>query len=386
VALGLLAVAACAPAQQPAQPAKPAEPAKAVPPAPQAAPAKPAEPAKPAAQPAKPAAQAPKPAASAEPDAALVEAAKKEGKLTWYTALELTAAKQLASQFEKKYGIQVEVVRNGGEPLFSQFLKEADSNIRRADVFATADTGQMPILISRDLIAPYRPKGIDAVLPQYRTFLVGPNDSWFTYALSGAGLIYNTAKVKEADAPKAWRDLLDPKWKGKIVQGHPNYSGVFLTSMHLRIKVLGEDYFRQLAKNEPLIVQSVIDVATRVVSGERDIGAGASLGATFQNVKKGNPIKLVYPTEGLPMGPQPVALVKHAPHPNAAKLFLEYMLSPEFQEYLAFEGGYLAVRPDVKRPEYQEDPAKIKMLFADPVELEKERERLQKLFKDIFGV
>jgi iron(III) transport system substrate-binding protein len=374
VALALIAVA-CAPAQ-PAAPAAPTKPAETTKPA-----AEPAKPAAPAAQPAPPA----KPTGSEEPDAALVEAAKKEGKLTWYTSMELTQAKELADMFQKKYGIQVEVVRSGSERVFAQFMKEQETNVKKADVIHTSDASNYLTMAERGLLAPYRPKAVAAFAANVREHAVSKDDMWFALRISLFSVAYNTSKVKDAEAPKSWKDLLDPKWKGRLVHAHPGYSGFVLTSMHVLQPVLGADYYQQLAKNEPLIVQSALDVTAKTVAGERDVGAGTVHYQAFANQQKGNPIRTVYPTEGVPLIVSPQALVKNAPNPNAAKLFIEFTLSREAQQYLA-DNGHHSARGDVKLPEGQADLAKIKLLIADPAAVEKARDSIQKMFKDIFGV
>ncbi|MBI4506325.1 MAG: extracellular solute-binding protein [Chloroflexi bacterium] len=378
-----LLVAACAPAAPAAQPAKPAEPAKAAAPAP--APA--AAPAKPAAQPAKPAAPPAKPAAAAdEPDPALVEAAKKEGKGTWDTSLELTTAKKLGEMFAKKYGVPVEVVRDGSEKIFSQFMKEQTTNIKKADVVHTSDASNFLTMRERGLIVPYRPKAADVFVPAVKANTSGEGDYWFALRVSLFSVAYNTNKVKDADAPKAWKDMLDAKWKGKLVHGHPGYSGFVMTGMHLLEQTLGADYYKQLAKNEPLIVQSALDVTGKVVAGEREVGAGTVHYQVFANMAKGNPVKVALPSEGVPLVVSPQALVKSAPHPNAAKLFQEYGVSREAQQFLAEDGGHHSARGDVQLPQGQVDLTKIKLLFADPAAVEKAREGIQKTFKDLFGV
>ncbi|MBI4507748.1 MAG: extracellular solute-binding protein [Chloroflexi bacterium] len=389
-AIALIA-AACAPAPPPAaQPAKPAAETK--PAAPAAAPAPapaPAQPAAKPAQPAKPAAQPAKPAASGAPDQALIEAAKKEGKVVWYTSIDLGLAKTLGDAFQKQHGVPVEIVRSGAERLFTQFMQEQGANVKKADIILTSDASQFLTMRGEGRSAPYRPRAFEAFNPLLKAQLakvIDPSDHFFPPGFSLFSIVYNPTKVKDADAPKGWKDLLEPRWKGKLVHAHPGYSGFVVTSMHVLGPVLGADYYKQLAKNEPLIVQSADDVTNRVVAGERDVGAGTVHSTAFWSLQKGNPIKIAVPVEGAPVVPYVQALVKDAPHPNAGKLLLEFLLSREGQEIWAAEGRVHVVRGDVKLPEGQAQVDRIKLLLGDPAEIQKAREGLQKMFKETFGV
>ena len=134
-------------------------------------------------------------------------------------------------------------------------------------------------------------------------------------------IVYNTKLMSAAEAPKTWKDLTDPKWKGKLVTAHPGYSGVIATHILALEKMLGWDYFKALAQNKPMIVQSANDPATTVASGERLVAVNGGEYSAYQLKKKGNPIEIVYPKEGVPLVVSPQAIASFAPHPNAAKLF-----------------------------------------------------------------
>lgn len=361
-----------------AQPAKPAASAP-----------EPAKPAQPATQPDKPSAPAAQPARPAaggdEPDPALVEAAKKEGKLAWYTSLELSQAKKMGELFEKKYGIPVEVVRNGSEKVFAQFMKEQSSNVRKADVVHTSDASNYLTMNASGYLVAYRAKAADSLAPELKTQVAAPDNTWFALRISPWVMAYNSNKVKEPDAPKAWKDLLDPKWKGKLVHSHPGYSGSTLTVVHLLTTTM-PDYYKQLAKNEPLIVQSAVDVPTKVISGEADVAAGTLQYNVYREAAKGNPVKTIFPTDGSPLIVSPQGIAKSAPNPNAAKLFQEWSLGREAQQFLAEDGGLHTIRNDVKLPQGQIELSKLKLTYSDAEALEKAREDILKQFKDNFGV
>ncbi|MBI3969281.1 MAG: extracellular solute-binding protein, partial [Chloroflexi bacterium] len=321
-----LALIACSSGGSTAQPAKPAaQPAQ---PAQPAAQPSAAQPAQPAAQPAQPAAsgqssgaQPAKPGTlNEEPDPALVEAAKKEGKISWYCAIELSLAKKLAEAFQKKYGIPVEVNRNGSERIFAQFMKEQQTKVYTNDVVNTSDASNFVTMKKEGLLAPYKIKQIEVFNSQLKSHLVGPEDYYNTLGMSANVIVYNPEKVKEADAPKAWKEVIDPKWKGKLVHAHPSYSGNVLTSMSLLRGIYGDEYYKALAKNDPLIVQSALDVPAKTISGEREVGSGSSIGGALQAFRKNQPLRIIFPADGMPLIQQPIALAKNSQKPNAAKL------------------------------------------------------------------
>ena len=141
-------------------------------------------------------------------------------------------------------------------------------------------------------------------------------------------ITYNTSKVKAEDAPKKWTDLLDPKWKGKVSTGHPGFSGYVGTWVLMMKNLYGWDYFDNLEKNKPQIGRSINDTVTALNAGERQVAAGAD-GSTLFSASRGNPLADVYPSDGSVLIIAPSAIIKGTKHPNAAKLFMEYLNSIE---------------------------------------------------------
>ena len=112
---------------------------------------------------------------------------------------------------------------------------------------------------------------------------------------------YNTNLVKAADAPKSFADLLDPKWAGKIVKGHPGYSGTIMTATYEMSRDLGWDYFEKLAKQRVMQVQSAADPPKKLALGERAIMADGNEYVLILVKESGGPVEVVYPTEGTPL-------------------------------------------------------------------------------------
>jgi len=331
------------------------------------------------------AAVAARPALRAERAAAQdarVEAAKKEGKVAWYTSLALTSAEKVAKLFEAAHApIKVEVHRTGSQRVLQRLMQEVQANIKNADVVHTSDAGHFVLLKEKKLLMKYTPAGVDG-------FPAGFKDrDGYHYGLRATVnvIAYNTKAVPAAEAPKTWKDLLDAKWRDKEVTAHPGYSGVIATHVLALVHLHGWDYFKQLAQNKLMIVQSAVDPAGVVASGERPIAVNGGDYNFYQLKKKGNPVESVYPKEGVPLVVSPTAITAFAPHPNAAKLFTDFTFSRDIQQVLADSEGLYTGQPEVKYPSDKPKLSELKLLQVDAEELEKRSEEIRKRFVELFG-
>jgi iron(III) transport system substrate-binding protein len=161
-------------------------------------------------------------------------------------------------------------------------------------------------------------------------------------------MAYNSKLISAADAPKSWSNMADPKWKGKIALGHPGFSGFDAALVAWLSGEKGWDYFAGLRANEPLIQRSTFDSIASLNSGERLI-APMPDGVAAANIAKGNPISVVYPSDGSLFILGFTAIMKNAPQPNMAKLFTEFLLSEEHARILV-ENDYDPVRGGISRP------------------------------------
>jgi iron(III) transport system substrate-binding protein len=319
---------------------------------------------------------------SATAQDARLEAAKKEGKVVWYTSLALPSAEKVAKLFEAAYpGLKVDVNRTGSERILSRVMQELQAGIKNVDVVHTSDAGHFVLLKSKNLLAKYTPAGVD-------TFPAGFKDKdGYFYGLRATVTViaYNTKAVTAAEAPKTWKDLLDPRWKGKLVTAHPGYSGVIATHVLALVNQYGWDYFKQLARNRLMLVQSAVDPAGVVASGERAVAVDGGEYTFYQTKKKGNPIEIVYPKEGVPLVVSPTAIMSFAPHPTAARLFTDFTFSREVQQVMADSEGLYTGHPEVTYPADKPKMSDLKLLSVDPEELEKRNEEIKKRFVEFFG-
>jgi iron(III) transport system substrate-binding protein len=159
---------------------------------------------------------------------ALIAAAKKEGKVAFYTAMDLQFAQQLGKKFEAAYpGIAVRVERSGAERIFTRIGQEYRANIHAVDVVNTADQAHCIVWTANNWLAAYVPED---VAKHYDKRYYDPNGLHVTTRILVSPIAYNTSLVKKDEAPKSFKDLLDPKWAGKMVKAHPAYSGTIMNA------------------------------------------------------------------------------------------------------------------------------------------------------------
>src|SRR5467141_3176766 len=305
---------------------------------------------------------------------ARVDAAKKEGKVVWYTSLALPTSEKVAKLFEAAYpGIKVEVHRTGSQRILQRVMQELQANLKLVDVIHTSDAGHFVLLKEKKLLMKYTPAGVDA----FPAGLKDRDGYYFTLRATVNVIAYNTKLVSSAEAPRTGKDLLDPKWKGKLVTAHPGYSGVISTHVLALVQLFGWDYFKQLAQNKVMLTQSAADPLTVVASGERPVAVNGGEYSAYQLKKKGSPIEIVYPKEGVPLVVSPTAIMAAAPHPNAARLFTDLTFTREIQQVMADSEGLYTGHPEVKYPTDKPKMTDLRLLAVDPEELEKRNEEIK---------
>src|SRR6195952_2142333 len=219
---------------------------------------------------------------------ALIEAAKKEGQVIHYTSTDLPVAEKLAKAFEAKYpGIAVRVERTGAERVFQRIGQEYARNIHAVDVVNSSDAAHF-ILWKRDsILAPYVPEDVAKFYPAEHRDIDGQFASWRIWL---SIIAYNTNLVRPEDAPKSFADLLDPKWKGKIVKAHPGYSGTIMTATFQMQRDLGWTFFEKLAAQRVMQLQSSADPPKKLALGERAVQADGNEYNIFQIKEAGRPV------------------------------------------------------------------------------------------------
>jgi iron(III) transport system substrate-binding protein len=322
------------------------------------------------------------PAAAQETTPELVAAAKKEGKVTWYTAVDVKVAEAVAKAFRAAYpGIDVAVERSGSERVFQRIGQEYQSGIKNVDVVNSSDAAHFLFWKQQGWLAPHTPPDVKRFAAQHRD----PEGYWAVWRSTLSVIGYNTNLVPEKDAPTGYQDLLDPKWKGKLVKSHPGYSGTSLTGFYALTKALGWDYFEKLAKQGVQQLQSTTATPKSIASGERAVMVDGNEYNMFIEIKAKSPVKIIYAVEGTPFISSPMAMFAQAPHPNAAKVFENYMYTPKIQQLLVDIGGQRSGHPDVKEPADRTPLSKIKLLPDDPAGMMPQVADIKKKYTAIFG-
>ena len=314
-------------------------------------------------------------AAAAQP---LADAAKKEGKVVIYGSLESGIMDEIEKAFTKKHGVPIEYFRAASNKTLDRVLTEARAGRVMSDVVVT-NRGPMLLLKRENIFAKYvspeaanfpaELKDPDGMLsPIYRQVIIG--------------ILYNTKLVKPEDAPKSLDDLLTPKWAGKWVMPDPSRhftTGVWVKNLE---EIYGKDFMafvRKMAAAKPMLVESFIPSAQKIISGE------ALAGITYVKYvhifgKDGAPLDYVRMPKMLADGHQ-IGIQAKAPHPSAARLFEDFFISREGMEIMAKEGEFVTAKgvyPPIKgadkikavamdelsRDEYKKWSAEMRKLFV----------------------
>jgi iron(III) transport system substrate-binding protein len=314
----------------------------------------------------------------------LIEAAKKEGKVVWYTSVDLPLAEKVAKAFEAKFpGIAVRVERTGAERVFQRIGQEYASNIRAVDVANSSDAAHFIVWKKNGLLETFVPEDVAKFYPAEHK---DPDGMFASFRVWVSIIAYNTNLVKKEDAPKSFADLLDPKWKGKIVKAHPGYSGTIMTATYQMQRDLGWGYFEKLAAQGIMQVQSSADPPKRLALGERAVMADGNEYNIFQIKEKNGPVEPVYATEGSPLIVGPTGMFKAAPNPNAARLFTAYSFTPECQQLIVDVGGLRSMHPQTKEKPGRTPFKDIKTMKDDPAAVEKMSDEIKQRYSKIFKV
>jgi len=326
-------------------------------------------------------------AAAPPPEAvtpALVEAARKEGQVIYYTSTDLPVAEKLAKAFEAKYpGIAVRVERTGAERVFQRIGQEYASNIHAVDIANSSDAAHFIVWKRDGILAPYVPEDVAKFYPAEHKDVDGQFASFRVWL---SIIAYNTNLVKAEDAPKSFADLLDPKWKGKIVKAHPGYSGAILTTTFILSRDLGWGFFEKLAQQKVMQVQSAADPPKKILLGERAVMADGNDYNLVLLKDQGKPVEVVYPAEGSPLIIVGSGIFRGAPNPNAAKLFQSFFFSAETQQMLVDTYAHRSFHAQVKEKGAHVPLSELKLLKSDPAAVQEQSEAIKARYTKLFGV
>jgi iron(III) transport system substrate-binding protein len=271
----------------------------------------------------------------------IVADAKKEGHVVLYSAfVGLAAHANLKKDFEANYGITVEILEARASEIRERIRIEQVAGRFTADV---SENGRTTTTLQRDqdhVFDPFGPlPGLSRLKPDFRA-----DDMRLPLFAIAYGILANTRLVKPEDEPKSWQDLTDPRWKGKILSDDLRALGGGGVLFYVLQEHLGQQFHEKLAKQDLKFSREIPANERRVARGEFPLYIPVSL--TSVSELKGLPVKFLVPKEGLPYVGYDLALLKHAPHPNAARLLMEYCIGERMQQLYA-DLGLLPTISDV---------------------------------------
>jgi iron(III) transport system substrate-binding protein len=326
-------------------------------------------------------------AATPEPQkitAELIAAAQMEGKVSFYTSVELPIAERVAKAFEARFsGVSVRVERTGAERNFQRIGQEYASKIYACDVVQSSDASHFLSWKRDGLLASYLPEEVAQHFPPEHRDADGMFASWRIYL---SVIAYNTRLVRAQEAPKSFGDLLDPKWFGKLVKAHPGYSGTIMAATQQMVATLGWGYFEKLAKQKVMQLQSAADPPKKVAAGERAVQVDGGDYSIFHLQEMGEPVEIVYAAEGSPLITGPAAIMKNAPNPNAARLYYGWAMSREGQQLNSDVAGLRSAHALVTERKGRRRLAEIKLMQEDPAAVEAQSAEIKAKYTAIFGV
>ena len=314
----------------------------------------------------------------------LIEAAKREGKLVLYSAMDLPVGEKLRNAFQTQYpGIEVQIERAGSERLFQRIGQEFSSNIHAADVITTADASHIISWKRSGWLAPFVPEDVAKYFPaDYRDAdgMSATSRIWLS------SMAYNTRLVKASDAPTSFADLLEPKWTGTMVKGHPAYSGTIMTATFQIVRDLGWSYLEKLSRQRVMQVQSSTDPPKKLALGERAIMADGNDYNVVLLKEAGQPVEPVYPAEGTPTISGPTAIFASAPHPNAARLFQAWLHTRQTQQFFSDTTAQYSAHPQVISRPGRRRISEIKLMKEDAAGVEKMTDEIKTRYARLFRV
>ena len=320
---------------------------------------------------------------AADIESVLIERAKKEGQVTFYTNLIVNqVVRPVASAFEKKYAIKVNVSRADSQTTILKLVNESRAGRTEVDVWNLSSG--LKSFVEAGIIR----KFTAANAAEYPGAYKDSNGFWVATNVYVNTPGFNTQLVPASEAPKTLNDLLDPKWKGKLawkpndVSGAVGFIGNVLTSMG---EEKGMAYLRQFARQDPITVEaSARAILDRVIAGEYPIALQIFNHHAVISAGKGAPVSWI-PMEPATVSLQLAGITRDAPHPNAALLFIEFMLSEEGQKIFQ-EAEYLPAHPKVpaRTPSLKPEGGGFKATVLSPEIMDKGIDHWADVYKRLF--
>jgi iron(III) transport system substrate-binding protein len=318
-------------------------------------------------------------AAEFTPDPVDLAAAKREGSVSWYTSTPISAAQKIGNLFTTETGIKVELFRSGGEAVLRRFMQEIAAGHFAADILTTSDPAAMARLARDGTFIAFQPANFDKVPAEVKD----AGGRFVAQRLNMLAIAVRGDKVAADARPKTWSDLTEPRFKGQMVMPDPSFTALQLVAVATLSRKLGWSFYEGLKRNDIMIVQGHQQVEDMLKRGERIVAAEEADSYAAADRKAGHDIVTIYPSEGAFAIASPTAIVKGAPHPDAAKEFAQFLISDAVQTMFADEGIY-AARTDIPPPAGNPKLGDLKLMPVDYDAIEKTAAAVKERFAEIF--
>ncbi|HLE43353.1 MAG TPA: ABC transporter substrate-binding protein [Methylomirabilota bacterium] len=301
-----------------------------------------------------------------------------QGTLTLYTSESLDKVNEMKADFEKRRpGTTLNIYRSGTQVVIGKLQAEIQAGAVQADLLWMADIDFFAQLARKNLLVPYTPPEAERAPAKFRY----EGGRYHEVRLIFNTVGFNTLRLKER--PTSWKDLGDPRYKGKVGMASPFYSGAAFSTLGTLVPhpAFGWEFFRRLKDNAVVVEQSNGTVAQKLATGEFVVASVVDF--FLRDMKaKGSPVDHVWPREGAILIPTPVGIVQGARNVPAAQAFLRYLYSADGQR-LFVQQGYLPVLPGIEGPKGM-PPETLEILATDEAYIAAHREELKAKYRELF--
>ncbi len=308
-----------------------------------------------------------------------VDAAKREGRVVWYTSAPVAEAETLAKLFEAGTGLHVELFRSGGTAILRRFQQERDGGHAAADVLSTADPAAALALAQKGAFVAFKPPHFDQIAAAAKD----RDGSYVAYRLNMVTFFVRSDKIAAAEMPRTWDDLVKPAYKGKLALTDPSFTSLQVSVVGMLARLKGWAYYEGLRRNDAMIVPGNQQLTDMLKRGERLIAAGGLDSYAVAARRQGHAIDSVFPADGTFAVPGPSSVVKGSPHPNAAKMFAAFLIGDEAQRQVIADGAF-SPRTDLPAPRGSPPLMDMKLIGVDYGYIESQAGAIKSRFADIF--
>jgi iron(III) transport system substrate-binding protein len=301
-----------------------------------------------------------------------------QGAITLYTSESQDKVNEMKADFEKRQpGTTLNIYRSGTQVVIGKLQAEIQAGAVQADLVWMADIDFFAQLARKNLLQAYTPPEAERAPAKFRY----EGGRYHEVRLIFNTVGFNTLRV--TTRPTSWKDLADPRFKGKVGMASPFYSGAAFSTLGTLVphQAFGWDYFRRLKDNGVVVEQSNGTVAQKLATGEFQVASVVDF--FLRDMKaKGSPVDHVWPREGAVLIPTPIGIVQGTKNPAGAQAFLRYLYSADGQR-LFVQQGYVPVLPGIEGPKGM-PPEKLDILPTDEAYISTHREELKAKYRELF--